>query len=121
MELRDDAISCKLFLGTLRGVAMQWFAGLLPRTIHTFNDLATIFMSQFATNHAKRLEKGLRVDQFSNSLALIRSSNMSEIWAKTEKHIEAKEDQADRIHAEKDTSTSWSKNDRSHHAKTHHR
>ncbi|RDX73627.1 hypothetical protein CR513_46737, partial [Mucuna pruriens] len=52
----DDAINYKLFLGTLRGVAMQWFSNLPPRTIHTFNDLATIFASQFATNKAKRLE-----------------------------------------------------------------
>ncbi|RDX76935.1 hypothetical protein CR513_43022, partial [Mucuna pruriens] len=42
----NDAISCKLFPGTLGGVAMQWFV-----TIHTFNDLAA-----FVANRAKRLE-----------------------------------------------------------------
>ncbi|RDX77031.1 hypothetical protein CR513_42907, partial [Mucuna pruriens] len=53
---RDDAISCKLFLGTLRGVAMQWFTSLPPRTIHTFNDLAVVCVLQFITNRTKRLE-----------------------------------------------------------------
>ncbi|RDX65278.1 hypothetical protein CR513_56080, partial [Mucuna pruriens] len=52
----NDTISCKLFPGTLRGVAMQWFAGLPPKSIHTFNNLVTIFVSQFAANRAKRLE-----------------------------------------------------------------
>ncbi|RDY07110.1 hypothetical protein CR513_08815, partial [Mucuna pruriens] len=40
---RDNDISCKLFLGTLRGITMQWFSGLSPRTIHTFNDLVMTF------------------------------------------------------------------------------
>ncbi|RDY12571.1 hypothetical protein CR513_02609, partial [Mucuna pruriens] len=44
----DNAISCKLFLDTLRGVC--------PRSIHTFNELAIAFMSQFATNHATKIE-----------------------------------------------------------------
>ncbi|RDY08521.1 hypothetical protein CR513_07244, partial [Mucuna pruriens] len=55
-SVRNNAISCKFFPSTLRGVAMQWFVGLLPKTIHTFNDLAVVFVSQFATNRAKRLE-----------------------------------------------------------------
>ncbi|RDX87275.1 hypothetical protein CR513_31293, partial [Mucuna pruriens] len=38
------------------GAAMQWFFGLPIKTIHTFNNLATHFVSQFATNKAKRLE-----------------------------------------------------------------
>ncbi|RDX60923.1 hypothetical protein CR513_60900, partial [Mucuna pruriens] len=53
---KDDTISYKLFLDTLKGFAMQWFAGFPPRTIHTFNDLATVFVLQFAANHAKRLK-----------------------------------------------------------------
>ncbi|RDX72585.1 hypothetical protein CR513_47910, partial [Mucuna pruriens] len=32
------------------------FSSLPPRTIHTFNDLATIFVLQFATNKAKKIE-----------------------------------------------------------------
>ncbi|RDX65284.1 hypothetical protein CR513_56071, partial [Mucuna pruriens] len=38
------------------GIVMQWFSNLPARTIHTFNDLATHFVSQFAANKAKRLE-----------------------------------------------------------------
>ncbi|RDX83446.1 hypothetical protein CR513_35628, partial [Mucuna pruriens] len=53
----DDRLSCKLFPGTLRGVAMQWMATLLPRTIWTFDDLAIAFTSQFAANKKKQLEK----------------------------------------------------------------
>ncbi|RDX73895.1 hypothetical protein CR513_46428, partial [Mucuna pruriens] len=51
-----DQISCKLFPGTLRGVAMQWMATLPPRSIRTFNDLARLFLSQFAANKTKKLE-----------------------------------------------------------------
>ncbi|RDX60307.1 hypothetical protein CR513_61562, partial [Mucuna pruriens] len=52
----DDRLSCKLFPGTLRGVAMQWMATLPPRTIQTFNDLAEVFTSQFAASKKKQLE-----------------------------------------------------------------
>ncbi|RDX80481.1 hypothetical protein CR513_38962, partial [Mucuna pruriens] len=130
----NDAISYKLFPGTLKGVIMQWFAGLPPKIIHTFNNLEAVFVSQFIANCAKRLEganlfdiwqakgeslkkylagfnnatiqvndpdqiffvkafqKGLRVEQFSDSLALRCPSNMSKIRARVEKHIEVEED-----------------------------
>ncbi|RDX64923.1 hypothetical protein CR513_56458, partial [Mucuna pruriens] len=52
----NDKLSCKLFPGTLGGVAMQWMATLPPRTIQTFNDLADAFTSQFAANKKKQLE-----------------------------------------------------------------
>ncbi|RDX90197.1 hypothetical protein CR513_27964, partial [Mucuna pruriens] len=52
----NDKISCKLFPGTLRGVAMQWMSTLPPRSIQTFRDLAGSFLSQFAANKVKRLE-----------------------------------------------------------------
>ncbi|RDX92036.1 hypothetical protein CR513_25897, partial [Mucuna pruriens] len=52
----DDKLSCKLFLGTLRGVALQWIMNLPPRSIYAFNDLATLFLSQFAANKPKRLQ-----------------------------------------------------------------
>ncbi|RDY04065.1 hypothetical protein CR513_12273, partial [Mucuna pruriens] len=41
----NDKLSCKLFPGTIRGVAMQWRATLLARTIKNFNDLASTFVS----------------------------------------------------------------------------
>ncbi|RDY13677.1 hypothetical protein CR513_01366, partial [Mucuna pruriens] len=52
----NDRLSCKLFPGTLRGVAMQWMYTLPPRSIQTFRDLAGFFLSQFAANKVKRLE-----------------------------------------------------------------
>ncbi|RDX84075.1 hypothetical protein CR513_34932, partial [Mucuna pruriens] len=52
----DDKLSCKLFPGTLRGVALQWLINLPPRSIYTFNDLVSMFLSQFAANKPKRLE-----------------------------------------------------------------
>ncbi|RDY06923.1 hypothetical protein CR513_09027, partial [Mucuna pruriens] len=52
----DDRLNYKLFLGTLRGVAMHWLATLLPQSIKTFGDLETSFASQFAANKMKRLE-----------------------------------------------------------------
>ncbi|RDY10522.1 hypothetical protein CR513_04945, partial [Mucuna pruriens] len=52
----DDLISCKLFLGTLRGVAMRWFSDLPPRSIKYFLDLVATLESQFAANREKHLE-----------------------------------------------------------------
>ncbi|RDX65341.1 hypothetical protein CR513_56009, partial [Mucuna pruriens] len=43
----NDPLSCKLFPGTLRGVAMHWLATLPSRSIRSFNDLAASFVSQF--------------------------------------------------------------------------
>ncbi|RDY11319.1 hypothetical protein CR513_04042, partial [Mucuna pruriens] len=52
----NDRLSWKLFPGTLRRVAMQWMATLPPRSIQTFKDLASSFVSQFAANKVKKLE-----------------------------------------------------------------
>ncbi|RDX76124.1 hypothetical protein CR513_43918, partial [Mucuna pruriens] len=52
----NDQLSCKLFLGTLRGVAMHWITTLPARSIRLFNDLAGSFVSQFVANRVKRLE-----------------------------------------------------------------
>ncbi|RDX75707.1 hypothetical protein CR513_44383, partial [Mucuna pruriens] len=52
----DDKLSCKLFPGTLRGVALQWIMNLPPRSIYAFSDLAGLFLSQFAANKPKCLE-----------------------------------------------------------------
>ncbi|RDX68785.1 Retrovirus-related Pol polyprotein from transposon 17.6, partial [Mucuna pruriens] len=58
MYISDDSdqLKCKLFPGTLRGVAMQWMATLPPRSVYTFNDLVRSFVSQFAANKVKKLE-----------------------------------------------------------------
>ncbi|RDX86210.1 hypothetical protein CR513_32485, partial [Mucuna pruriens] len=98
----------------------------------SFNDLAASFVSQFTANKVKRLEvanlfdirkakdeslksyltrfnnatvqKGLRAGQFSDTLALRRPLSMEEIRVHVEKHIEAKEDQADRLEAKRQPS-----------------
>ncbi|RDX58414.1 hypothetical protein CR513_62271, partial [Mucuna pruriens] len=141
----SDKFSCKLFLGTLRGVAMQWMAMLPPRSVQTFQDLASSFLSQFAANKVKRLEvvdlfdvrqaegeslkrylarfnnatvrvddpdqkffvkafqKGLRTGPFSDALALRKPTNMEEIRARAEKHVEMEEDQLERRRSERKT------------------
>ncbi|RDX83059.1 hypothetical protein CR513_36072, partial [Mucuna pruriens] len=38
------------------GVAMRWFLGLPPRSISSFLDPTTAFVSQFAANQEKCLE-----------------------------------------------------------------
>ncbi|RDX78624.1 hypothetical protein CR513_41076, partial [Mucuna pruriens] len=133
----NDKLSCKLFPGTLRGVAMQWMATLPARTIRTFNDLASTQQSEkklevanlFDVKQArgeslknylahfnnatirvndpdqkffvKAFQKGLRASPFSDSLALRRSVSMEEIRMRTEKHVEAEEDQAERLEEER--------------------
>ncbi|RDX79446.1 hypothetical protein CR513_40129, partial [Mucuna pruriens] len=96
----NDKLSCKLFSGTLRGVAMHWMATLPARSIQTFNDLARSFVSQFAANKVKKLE-GLKAGLFSDALALKRPSSMEEIRTQAEKHVEVEEDQAERLEAER--------------------
>ncbi|RDX65184.1 hypothetical protein CR513_56178, partial [Mucuna pruriens] len=138
----NNRLSCKLFPGTLRGVAMNWLATLSPRYIRSFSDIATSFASQFVANKVKRLEvaylfdirqnkgetlksylaqfnnvtirvndldqkffmkafqKGLRVGQFNDSMALRKPLSMEETRTRVEKHIKVEEDQADRLEAE---------------------
>ncbi|RDX68666.1 hypothetical protein CR513_52319, partial [Mucuna pruriens] len=97
----NDSLSCKLFLGTLKGVAMHWLANLPARTIRSFIDLVILqtkgeslksYLARF--NNAtvqvndqdqkffvKAFQKGLRASQFSDALALRRPTNMGEIRA----------------------------------------
>jgi hypothetical protein len=49
----DDALSCKIFAGTLKGVAHMWIAGLPTRSVTSFDELATRFVAQFAANSEK--------------------------------------------------------------------
>ncbi|RDX69749.1 hypothetical protein CR513_51094, partial [Mucuna pruriens] len=106
---------------------MQWMATLSARAIQTFNDLASAFASQFAANKVKRLEVAdlfdikqaageslksylarfsnatvrLKASPFSDSLALRRPTSMDEIRVRAEKHVEAEEDQAERMEEER--------------------
>jgi len=49
----DDALSCKIFVGTLKGVSHKWIAGLPATSITNFEDLAIRFVAQFAANTEK--------------------------------------------------------------------
>ncbi|RDY02388.1 hypothetical protein CR513_14162, partial [Mucuna pruriens] len=97
---------------------MQWMTTLPPRSIQTFRDLVSSFVSQFAANKAKNylacfnnatvkvddpdqkffvkaFQKGLRAGPFSDALALRKPINMEEIRARAEKHVEMEEDQCE--------------------------
>ncbi|RDX88908.1 hypothetical protein CR513_29451, partial [Mucuna pruriens] len=112
-------------LSTLQGVAMQWMVTLPARSIQTFNDLVSSFVSQFVANKVKKLErrefeklfgslqqcnqikiffvkafqKGLKGGPFSDALALRRPVSMEEIRVQAEKHVEVEADQAERRNA----------------------
>jgi hypothetical protein len=42
-----DEIACRAFPTTLSGNAKEWFQGLMPNSISTFEDLTRIFLTQF--------------------------------------------------------------------------
>ncbi|XP_020217455.1 uncharacterized protein LOC109800931 [Cajanus cajan] len=43
-------IRCKLFMGTLKKAALDWFSGLPDRSITNFDVFSQLFMAQFAAN-----------------------------------------------------------------------
>ena len=45
--LDNDAIMARLFIGTLKGVAFDWFRSLPPGSINSWIDLETQFLSRF--------------------------------------------------------------------------
>ena len=40
-----DAIACRAFPLTLRGVAKDWFTGLSPKSVGTFKELGRLFLA----------------------------------------------------------------------------
>ncbi|XP_020235081.1 uncharacterized protein LOC109814952 [Cajanus cajan] len=46
-------VRCKLFMGTLKKAALDWFSGLLDRSITDFDVFSWMFMAQFAANKKK--------------------------------------------------------------------
>ncbi|XP_020233124.1 uncharacterized protein LOC109813361 [Cajanus cajan] len=46
-------IRCKLFMGTLKKAALDWFSGLPDRSITDFDVFSRLFMAQFAANRKK--------------------------------------------------------------------
>ncbi|RDX90399.1 hypothetical protein CR513_27735, partial [Mucuna pruriens] len=109
----DDRLSCKLFPGTLRGVALQWMMNLPPRSIRVFNNLAGLFLSQFVANKSKRLEVADLFDirqaggeslksymaRF-NDTTVRKPMSMEEIHVRAEKHVEMEESRFDKREAE---------------------
>ncbi|RDX64712.1 hypothetical protein CR513_56695, partial [Mucuna pruriens] len=112
----DDKLSCKLFPGTLRGVAGSFVSQFVANKIKKLEviDLFNIkqakgeslksYLAQF--NNAtvrvddldqkffvKAFKKGLRAGPFNDALVLRRPTSMEEIRARAEKHVEVEEDQ----------------------------
>ncbi|XP_020211215.1 uncharacterized protein LOC109796022 [Cajanus cajan] len=46
-------VRCKLFMGTLKKAALDWFSGLPDRAITDFDVFSRLFMAQFAANKKK--------------------------------------------------------------------
>ncbi|XP_020207923.1 uncharacterized protein LOC109792881 [Cajanus cajan] len=46
-------VRCKLFMGTLKKAALDWFSGLPDRSITDFDVFSRLFMAQFAANKKK--------------------------------------------------------------------
>jgi len=51
----DDAILCRVFPTSLKGLALNWFTRLPPNSIDCFDTLVTRFGIQFATNKPHHL------------------------------------------------------------------
>lgn len=49
----DDAVECRSFPISLRGIATMWFTRLPPRSILCFDQLATKFVEQFRMHVAR--------------------------------------------------------------------
>ncbi|RDX60862.1 hypothetical protein CR513_60965, partial [Mucuna pruriens] len=81
------------FLGA-RGKSLKNYLARFNNVIVWVNDPDQIFF-------VKAFHKGLRASPFSDSLALKRPISMEEIQMRAEKHVEAKEDQAERLEEER--------------------
>ncbi|RDX84643.1 hypothetical protein CR513_34276, partial [Mucuna pruriens] len=96
----NNLLNCKLFPGTLRGVAMNWLTTLPPRSIRSFSDIATSFASQFTINKVKHLEVPDLFDIRQNKGETLKSY-LARFNNATIRHIEVEEDHADRLEAER--------------------
>ncbi|XP_057779917.1 uncharacterized protein LOC130998518 [Salvia miltiorrhiza] len=50
LHMYSEGIKCRIFSTTLTGPAQLWFGTLAPNTIHSFEDLQTRFLRQFASS-----------------------------------------------------------------------
>lgn len=51
-----DAMWCKMFAGTLKDTALEWFTNLPDRSIRDFPNFSAKFVTQFSANKKKRVE-----------------------------------------------------------------
>jgi len=52
----NDAVRCKIFVGTLSNTTLKWFRKIPHATITSFNVFARLFMERFAVNRPKQLQ-----------------------------------------------------------------
>ncbi|GKV04527.1 hypothetical protein SLEP1_g16680 [Rubroshorea leprosula] len=50
----SDALMCKIFPSTLRGNAQTWYYSLLPRSINSYTELASAFVTKFSSKRLIR-------------------------------------------------------------------
>ena len=49
IHARNDSILCWIFPSSLKGIASDWFYFLPPRSIHNFEDLTKLFITQYSS------------------------------------------------------------------------
>ncbi|XP_008777135.2 uncharacterized protein LOC103697118 [Phoenix dactylifera] len=54
LQRSSEAMLCKAFLATLRGMDRLWFSGLKPRTVSSFEQLGRQFAANFAASRRQR-------------------------------------------------------------------
>jgi len=52
----NDAICCKMFMGTLAEIALEWFNIILRSSINLFADFKHVFLERFSANRVKPVE-----------------------------------------------------------------
>jgi len=52
----NDALRCKMFVGTLTGTTLKWFSKIPNGSITTFSDFSRLFMDRFSVNRPKQLQ-----------------------------------------------------------------
>ena len=53
LEVPNDALLIRQFVQSLKGSTFTWYTQLKPRSIHTRDDLQTVFLSQFVSSKRK--------------------------------------------------------------------
>ena len=56
LHLSNDALICRMFLSSLGPMSLRWFNRLKHSSIHSWDEMAEAFVSQFITNSRKSKE-----------------------------------------------------------------